>query len=426
MRSPLGTLAALLIAFASFCGACSDSGGIPCPGGCPPRHVCDIEAGRCVEVRPPTPPDLGRYASLAVDSADRLVVAAWAARYGDLVLGRERDDSTFEWEYVDGLPPDPSIQDPDVGLYASLQLDALDRPHVAYFDRTSGRLKYAVRTGEGWNVVEVPQADDGEHVLGRGASLALDDDGLPRIAFLDEHTGSVLLARKLDSNRWQIEVVTACSPEQGFEGPLERETGRLISLVLDKRGGEWIALQDVCTGSLQLASRKPDGWALLELDRGPDAGNWVSAALDRDGNVALAYHDRSQGTLNYAWNQGGSMKTVVVDGGCEVNEIGAQRHWPVGQHCALAFGHDGLPRILYLHGRTLDLKVVLGDAQGAFSEPAVLDAEGPVGFFSSLALGLADLPAVSYRVARDEDGESDGTLAVYRLDSGAARMRSSR
>ncbi len=29
MRSPLGTLAALLIAFASFCGACSDSGGIP-------------------------------------------------------------------------------------------------------------------------------------------------------------------------------------------------------------------------------------------------------------------------------------------------------------------------------------------------------------------------------------------------------------
>lgn len=414
------------LALAVGLAACEDSKSASCPGGCPLGQVCDYGAGRCVELRPPeAPPDLGRYNSAALDSAGRLVVASYAARYGDLVLGRERADGTFGWEYVDGLPglDDPSllhdpsdvIPGPDVGLYASLALDPLDRPRVAYFDRTNGRLRYAAKTAEGWRVEEVPQLGSGEHVAGRGASLSLDSQGLPRIAFLDEDLGGVMLARKVDADSWVVEQVHACAPEDPWPGELSAEPGRLISLVLDQRDSELVAFHDVCSGGLELATRTAEGFGLVSLDQGPGAGLWVSAALDGDGRVAVAYHHRGQGTLRYAWSEAGAVKTAEVDPGRRVDQAGAQRRWPVGQHCALAFGNDGLPRILYLDGQGLDLRLAVGLAQGGFAEPEVLDGHQAVGMFNALVRGDQHLRAVSYRVGRDEQGLSAGELAVYDL-----------
>jgi hypothetical protein len=432
VRTSIVNLLSLTLLGALAAGAC-DSQTLPCVGGCPVGQVCDVAAGRCIELRPPEPPpDLGRFNSVAVDSAGRLVVASYAARYGDLVLGRQRDSGGYDWEYVDGLPsvgdpglrrdPVPIVPGPDVGLYASLRLDALDRPHLAYFDRTLGRLKYAVRTGEGWQIEQVPQLGDGDHIVGRGASLVLGADGLPRIGFLDEQVGGVMLATKLPGERWSIEQVSACAPEQDWPGPPGVETGRLVSLVLDKRGSEWIGFQDLCSASLLLASRKPEGWAILELDPGPQAGNWVSAALDASGNVAVAYHDRSEGALAYAWNQAGTMKTVVVDQGLEIEAQGAQRRWPVGQHCALAFGQDGLARVVYLDSRGLDLKLVTGLPTGGFAEPVVLLSDGAVGLFNAIARSPEDLAVVTYRVGRDEQGASDGVLLDLKVDGGAQRL----
>jgi hypothetical protein len=414
---------------------CADDG-LPCPGGCPAGQACDPALGQCVEVRPEVPADVGRWASAATDDAGRLWVAAYAGRYGDLVVAHERADGGLVYEYVDGLPPvqDGRIQQlpgvplllgDDVGLYASLALDGLGRPHVAYFDRTHGDLKYAYRSGEGWNLLRVPRAGDvGPGAVGRLCSLALDASGLPRIAYLGETTGALRLARKYADGRWAIEEIQACSPEQGWPGGLGGEVGRRVELVLDERGGEWIAFHDPCTGALRVASRLSEGWTTWDVDPGPGAGTWLAAALDPEGNLAVAYHDRRLGALVLARNQAGVLVRQVVDDGRQLTASGAVRQRPVGAHCALAFGADRRPRILYQDGATLDLWLVEGAADGTLVAPRQLDAEAPVGFFSDLAPGPLGLRAVCAHLGRDATGEAAGELRTYLLeDAGRGRGR---
>lgn len=411
---------------------CDEGSPRGCPGGCAAGQVCDYATGRCVDLRPATPPpDLGRYPSAAFDDAGRLQVACYAARYGDLVLGRERGDGGLDWEYVDGLPPadDPALlQDPapiipgpDVGLFASLALDALDRPHVAYFDRSGGRLRYATRSGQGWEIEIVPRLDGADAgPVGRAAALVLDAAGMARIAFLDETSGSVMLARKLDAERWLIERVGGCAAGESWSGPLAAEPGRSIALVLDERGAEWVAFQDPCSGALKLASRKPEGWTAAELAAGPEAGGWVSAALDADGNLAVAFSDRGAGSLRFAWNAGGTMKTRLLDAGSRLDGSGAEHRWPVGQHCTLAYGPDGLARVAYLDSSQLDLMLVVERPDGDFSDPEVLAGDGVVGLHNALVAGPDALRLLTYRLARDEQGRAAGELLSTSLPLGAA------
>lgn len=428
-----GLLAIVVLAVMTANGGagCSRSGFGPCGDGCPPGTVCNQDTGRCVEPRPPDcPQDLGRYLTLAVDSDQTLVFAAYTAAYGDLVVGRQKPDGTLSCTYVDGTPMlrsdaergDPStfLLGDDVGLYASLALDVLDRPHVAYFDRTHGRLKYAFKGAEGWELVTVPRTAEEDHVVGRACSLALDSGGMPHIAFVDETGGSVKVARKSPEGRWAIERILA-EPGDAWPGTLDGEVGRMVSLVVDTKDRAWVAFRHLLHGSLQVAVRQADRWSVLELDEGEDVGTWIDAALDRDGNMALAYHHRGCGCLKYAFNHDGALEKLVVDNGEEVTASGARRRHPVGQHCALAFGADGLPRIVYLDATTLDLKLVTGDSNESFTEPVVMDTEGPVGFFSDLAAGTGAIHAGSCRYQRNQQGGADAALQLYTLETGAGR-----
>ncbi|MBN2493474.1 MAG: hypothetical protein JXR96_02690 [Deltaproteobacteria bacterium] len=390
----------------------------PCGGSCLPGQVCDPSTDECIDLRPQTdPPDLGRYLSLAVESTGRLVMAAYADRYGDMVFGKEKDDGSFEYEYVDGVPfqiggsllgdPSPVLLGDDVGTFCSLALDVLDRPHMAYFDRTYGRLKYAYKTGEGWQVVTVPRAAESEHVVGRCASMALDSDGLPHIAFLDEDAPSIKLARKFSDGHWAVERVESCQPA----GPeREGEVGRSIALVLDHRGGEWIAYRDPCQGSLKVAHRMTDEWSIMALDASGDVASWIAADLDAEGNMALAYFDRAAGCLKYAWNNHGTLGWIVVDDGGQRVESGALHTHPMGQHCSLRFGPDGLARIAYLDGWQLDLRLVTGLAGGGFGEPQVVSQDGAVGFFNAMVIIGDRLRLGTYRYGRGEDGRSSGEI----------------
>lgn len=415
MRQPLWTWLVMLVAVAGISGCQSGVAVGPCGDGCPQGKICDSQTGKCVDPRPPDcPGDLGRYLSVAADSTGSTVFSSYTTDYGDLVVGRIRADSTMSCEYVDGLGS-------DVGLYSSLSVDHLDRPRVAYFDRTNGRLKYAQKTAGGWEVVTVPRTGAEDHLVGRSCSLALDSDGLPHIAFLDETAGTLNLARKARDGRWAVEVVAGAG-NGDWPGTLGGEVGRMISVVLDTKDREWIAYRDIHTGAIKVAGRQPNNWAVIEVDSDTDLGSWISAALDRDGNMALAYYDRDQGSLMYAWNQDGSLKQTAADPGERVAASGAVLRNPVGQHCALAFGRDALPRILYLDGATLELKLVVGEPGGGFSPPRVLSADGAVGFFNSLALGPDGLHAGSCRLGRNQRGDVRAGMVYFRLDAGTATL----
>jgi hypothetical protein len=396
----------LLLAVA-LTGGCADDEVTICQGGCPAGKICNFDTGQCVDPRPPDcPADLGRFLSIAVDSTNAVLFSSYTSDFGDLVVGQLDGQGALSCQYVDGAPavlnghPDPDMDGDDVGLYSWLALDLLDRPHVAYFDRTNGRLKYAMRSGEGWEVVTVPRRNDNDHVVGRSCSLALDSDGLPHIAFLDETIGALKVARKSTEGRWAIETVPLEDPPEDWPGSLGGEVGRTVSLVLDTKGREWIAFHDVVHGGLKVAGYQTDG------------------DLDQDGNMALAYHDRTSGSLSYAWNQDGSLQKTVVDDGSRPMESGARHIRPVGQHCALAFGHDGLPRIAYLDAGELALKLVAGARKGGFGEPQIVEYEGVVGFYSDLALGPDGLHLASCRFERNEQEVLKGKTLHHEMDGG--------
>ncbi len=391
-----------------------------CGGGCPAGMVCDYENNRCVEARPPNcPRDFGRFLSAAVDSSEQIVFSAYAGEYGDLVVGRLLPDGTASCEYVDGTtgsggqPGAPDILGDDVGLYSSLDLDVFDRPHVAYFDRTHGKLKYARKSSAGWSVVTVPHPAGEDDVYGRACWLRLDSTGMPHIAFWDESSGELEVAGKLSDGRWSLEKVPLDAGRGGWPGSFGGEVGRIVSLVLDSGDREWVAFRDVHDGSLKVAGRQQEGWTVLLVDPGPDVANWLSAALDGDGNMAVAYDDRTTGSMMYAWNEGGVLSRVAVNAGRVADTSGAVRRYPVGQHCSLAFGADGLPRVLYLDAANLDLLFSVADREGGFGAPQVVAFEGATGFYNNLLPGPR---AVSCAYARGAKGDLQAQIFSPDLD----------
>ncbi len=417
---------ALLALFSSALAAACSPSAVPCGGFCPSGEYCNVEENQCLPIRPDAcPEDLGRYLSLAIDSTGRLWFASYTESYGDLVVGVENPDGNLQCDYVDGRPANvpfsvpagtpPPIQGDDVGLWSSLALDAADRPHVAYFDRTHGKLKLAERDESGWHIAALPEIEiDG--VFGRGGSLALDSAGQARVAYFHDGRHELRLARRFGDGHWEFEIVdggVAAWPA------LPDDAVRPMRLVVDSRDREWLAYRDLATGALKIAGHGAGGLTISELDGGPDAGAFVCAARDPAGNMAVAYTVGADGSLRFAANQSGALRRITAVPGWAPDDSGLLRQHPAGQHCALAFGADGRPRIAYLDAAALGLNVVVPASDK--SPAARLDADGPVGFFNALTARAGDLRAGSCRLDRSKDGRRICQLKLYRLDGGAGK-----
>jgi hypothetical protein len=92
----------------------------------------------------------------------------------------------------------------NVGEYTSLCLDAGGNPHISYYDRTNGDLKYAVKMGGSWSIETV----DAAGVVGQHTSIALDAVGNPHITYCDSTNADLKYAVKLGGS-WSIETIEA-------------------------------------------------------------------------------------------------------------------------------------------------------------------------------------------------------------------------
>ena len=129
----------------------------------------------------------------------------------------------------------------DVGKFASLALDAQDRPHISYFEwqtSTSGNVMYAHFEAGGFTVERVGGVADMQiSFLGarKTTSLALDREGQPRVAFSDR---SGLHYATRNESEWLIQTVT---------GPRQEEMalGQFASLALAPSGQPHIAFYEL-------------------------------------------------------------------------------------------------------------------------------------------------------------------------------------
>src|SRR5690606_24159844 len=159
---------------------------------------------------------IGRWTSIAADG-ERVLVATYDQILGDLVAVDATDQANLTYVAVDGIPDVPSTYDPstyrngiedagpNVGAWTSVAVaNGLGR--IAYQDRDAGALKYAVETKPGsWKNHVV---DMGDVELGLYASLAIDSDNRPAIAYvalgIDDGAGhrmtELRLARATNAN----------------------------------------------------------------------------------------------------------------------------------------------------------------------------------------------------------------------------------
>ena len=143
---------------------------------------------------------VGQYTSLAMDSSLYRYIAYYDAVNGDLWMATNTSGSncgpggnTWSCFPISGGAP-------DVGKYASLYLDSGNQYQIAYYDATEDVLKYAYEVDSGGNcgiigsmqcdTIDSMQAD--YHPL--GISIAEDVEGYPVIAY-QSADGSLKIAR---------------------------------------------------------------------------------------------------------------------------------------------------------------------------------------------------------------------------------------
>jgi len=230
--------------------------------------------------------DFGVYASLVV-GADGLPRAAYS-RQSDALLYAAFDGTAWSTAAV--------ASGAGMGVWPSLALDGAGQPHIAYHDAAGLDLEYAVydSSAGAWALSTVDAAGSS----GRHPSLALDSAGEPHIAYVVD--GNVLKYARRTAGSW------------GFESPDSGGSLAYPSLALDGNGLARIAFEETGSGELRFASFDGSSWSRVVVDTSSAAGE-TSLALDGDGWAHIAYRDSAVGDLKNADFDGAAWSTGTVD-----------------------------------------------------------------------------------------------------------------
>ncbi len=276
----------------------------------------------------------------------------------------------------------------DTGSYASLALDAQDRPHISYCQHPADRgycivLKYAYHDGTSWHT-EVAVVDGNE--FGTGTALAVDAAGRPHISYQwvvqPAYTKEYELRYVyLDGTTWVTTTID--------NGWLAGDGGS--SIALDSAGRPHISYYNGEQG-LRYASYTDSSWRYETVESGLYNGYCSSLVLDADDRPHLSFISGAPGTiLRYAYRSGFAWAVETVD---YPGEFGCPT--------SLALGRDNHPYIAYTLGAPMVgcwQKYAASDGQGwSLGTIGAHAGEG------SLALDTAGLPHIAYGGSPDYGG----------------------
>lgn len=289
---------------------------------------------------------VGQYSSLAVDAAGNLHISYYHGTAG--LKYATASDSAGAWSTTVIDPGSPE------GTHSALALDAQGKVHISYYDTGNTALKYATNAGGSWKSELVDSGLTGDSP-GQFTSIGIAADGTVHISYYDLRTatsngnlkyiagtfghwaqpltldstgdvgkysslalsgGKVYIAydHLYPDGRRFVRIITNASGEWRRQDVVEVSTfsndpNSLTAnpLVMDAHGTAHISyFKDGVlyynTGVLADIALNTWDWAPpLAVDSSQlGQGIYISLALDRQGDIRIAYYDATDGDLKFA------------------------------------------------------------------------------------------------------------------------------
>ena len=190
-------------------------------------------------------------------------------------------------------------------LDADLAYGTGDKLHLAYQDGGTKNLMYAARDSRGrWS--DPQPIDESADDVGAFVSLATDPKGNPAAAYYDATSGDLKYAQwDAKRHRWMAQAVD-----------MRGNVGLFASLAFDAQGNPLIAHYDTTNDDLKLTSHDGHGWRTVTLDAEGDVGQHPSIAVNPfTDRWAIAYARQDAGGEVKLLQQGERTPRVLEGGG---------------------------------------------------------------------------------------------------------------
>lgn len=261
------------------------------------------------------------------------------------------------------------VDDEDqVGTGVSIALDSNNTPHISYINDFTLRLKYAVKTETGWDIMDNVDGIGGYNG-GFFSSIAVGKNGDVHISYYRDSGGI---------NDYCLRYVMIKDGTPTYE-LVDDYAGGILgthnSIALDADGTPHISYYDQANEDLKYAYKNGTLWTITTVDNTGSVGSYTSLKLDKKGRPHISYYDIGNGNLKYAFINGSSWSTETVDDSAN----------NVGRFSSLDLDRDGYPHISYWDFTTQNLKYAYKDASGWHIEVADSSAHD-VGRYSSLVV----------------------------------------
>jgi hypothetical protein len=301
----------------------------------------------------------------------------------------------------------------DVGIHAAMAIGDDGLPVIAYVDRTGGRLKVAHCTDVSCTAATITDTGLSARVDGRDIiSVTIGPDGYPVISHRD-------------TNVVHCGDADCSTVSENFIGGIG-----FSSIAIGRTGLPLVSLID--SGNLALAycsDAACSSFSSMATIDDSDGYTYSSLSIAPDGYPIFSYAEDGSDTYRHARCQDYGC-TSVLSGPIFNDSSGSG----VAERISMTLGHDGLPIIAYYHATTRDLSVThCDDLACTSSTGTTLDSTGDVGRYASITVAPDGLPIISYydetngdlKVAKCTDAECTSASKYVVDDTGNVGQYSS-